>query len=102
MAAEGKELSKTHGRRETSRILQEKYVHAKLSLPSIDRWVFVFSDEKLQSFLLLARQKGLYCRLPAHIQEMSKSRISRPDLESEVYIRFRHRRDNLKLRISYA
>ena len=33
---------------------------------------------------------------------MSKSRISRPDLESEVYTRYRYRRDHVKLRISFA
>lgn len=33
---------------------------------------------------------------------MSRSRIFQPDLESEVYIRYRFRRDHQKLRINYA
>ena len=41
-------------------------------------------------------------RLPANLKAMARSRISRPDLESEVYVHYRHRRDNLKLRISFA
>ena len=102
VAAEGKKLSKDFGRRETSRILRQRYATANLSLTSIDRWVFVMSDEKLGAYIALARQKGAKIRLPANLMEMSKSRISRPDLESEVYVRYRHRRDNLKLRISYS
>ena len=101
LAAEGKEISKNFGRSETARILCEKYANANLSTSSVDRWVFVLSEEKLKAYVQLARQKGTKFRLPANIEEMSKSRISRPDLESEVYIRYRHRR-NLKLRISYS
>ena len=62
--------------------------------------MFVMSSDKLRSYIELARQKGTRYKLPANLKEMSKSRISRPDLESEVYLRYRHRRDHLKLRIS--
>lgn len=64
--------------------------------------MFVLSPEKLEAFINLARQKGSYMRLPGNLKEMSKSRISRSDLESEVYVRYRYRRDFLKLRISFA
>ena len=33
---------------------------------------------------------------------MADSRISRPDLESEVYVRYRYRKDKLKLKINFA
>ena len=33
---------------------------------------------------------------------MSASRVSRRDLESEVYVRYRHRRDIQKLKITFA
>ena len=102
IAKEGKELARSHGRRETSRLLLKKYPLANLTLSSIDRWVFKLTQEKLDSFITLARQKGLRLRLPGNIKEMSRSRIQRPDLESEVYVRYRYRRDRLKLRISYA
>ena len=102
VAKEGKELAETNGRRKTVRILLEKYAMAKLSATSVDRWVFELSDEKLLSFIKLARQKGARLRLPANLKEMSKSRISRPDLVSEVYVQYRHRRDQLKLRISFS
>ena len=102
IAKEGKELAKSNGRRETARILLSKYPMANLTLSSIDRWVFKLTQEKLDSFIALARKKTSYLRLPANITEMSRSRIFRPDLESEVYVRYRYRRDHLKLRISYA
>ena len=102
IAKEGKELAKSNGRRATARILLDRYPMANLTLSSIDRWVFKLSQEKLQSFLELARKKNSYLRLPGNLKEMSDSRIFRPDLESEVYVRYRYRRDHLKLRISYA
>ena len=103
IAKEGKELAKSHGRRETARILLTKYPLANLTLSSIDRWVFKLTQEKLNSFIALARKKNSYLRLPANITEMSRSRIFRPDLESEVYVRYRYnRRDHLQMRISYA
>ena len=60
------------------------------------------TPEKLESFIELARKKRTYLRLPENLQEMSRSRISRPDLESEVYVIYRHRRDHIKLRISFG
>ena len=102
IAKEGKELAKSKGRRETARILLNKYPMANLTISSIDRWVFKLSQEKLESFIALARKKSSYLRLPGNLREMSRSRIFRPDLESEVYVRYRYRRDHLKLRISYA
>ena len=41
-------------------------------------------------------------RLLGNLDAMEKSRTRRPDLESNVYIRYRHRRDSLKLRISLS
>jgi len=52
--------------------------------------------------MTLARQKGSYMRLPRNLKEMSKSRNSRLELETEVYIQCCRRGDNLKLRISFA
>ena len=102
VVAEGKKIAETNGRRETVRVLLQSFPMAKLSASTIDRWVYVLSAEKLSSIIKLARQKGTKLRLPANLKEMSKSRISRPDLESQVYLKYRHRRDTLKLRINFS
>ena len=102
VVAEGKKIAETNGRRETVRILLQSFPMANLSASTIDRWIYVLSAEKLSSIIKLARQKGTKLRLPANLKEMSKSRISRPDLESQVYLKYRHRRDTLKLRINFS
>ena len=80
----------------------EKYPSAKLSRNSVDRWIFELSEDKLNEIKFTARQKNGQIRLPGHIKAMEASRTKRPDLESEIYLKYRYRKDVLKFPINYS
>ena len=60
------------------------------------------SEEKLKEIEITAKRKRGKVRLPSNIKAMEASRTVRPNLESEIYVQYRFRKDNLKLPISFA
>ena len=51
-------LVETSGPRETVRILLQRYPLANLSVSTtVDRWVYILSDQKISSSIMLATQK---------------------------------------------
>ena len=97
---EGIKLFKTHGRRQTTTILLEKYKLANPARATFDRWIFLWSSGKIADLQNLARQKNGKIRLPSNLKKMEDSRTRRPDLESDVYVKYRYRRDVSKLKIN--
>ena len=71
---EGKDLYKYHGRRETTRLLIEKYPVASLNRRTVDRWVFDMTQEKLNEIEKLTKRKSGKVRLSANIKAMEDSR----------------------------
>ena len=103
IAKEGKELYKYQGnRRETTRLLIEKYPTANLKRRTVDRWVFDLSEEKFKEIEITAKRKREKVRLPSNIKAMEASRTVILDLQSEIYVKYRFREDNLKLPISFC
>ena len=49
----------------------------------------------------LAKKKNGRVRLPGNLESMERSRTLRPDLESNIYLQYRYRRDVQKLKISF-
>ena len=98
---EGKELFKTNGRRKTTEILLRRYQVCRPSRATFDSWIFCWTKEKIEHLEKLAKLKNGRVRLPSKLKAMKNSRTRRPDLESNVYLKYRHRRDVLKLKISF-
>ena len=78
-----------------------KYPIASLKYSTVDRWAFRWDTSKLDTFIKLQAEHRGKIRVPIHVQHMSESRIERSDLESEVYMAYRHRKDVQKKQINF-
>ena len=100
-----KETKKLHSdgmsQRQACATIISKYPTAMLKYASVDRWAFRSNAAKLNELNNLVLQHSGKIRLPSHVQHMSESRIDRFDLESEVYLAYRHRKDVQKKHINF-